>query len=79
MYAAVILGCVDDRITNITQKCMKLSIPWIYGSSKCLQPHENPGSKWENMVAFATKMPQISSPVYTKTKLHYLLTQFILI
>ena len=21
-YAAVILGCVDDRITNITQKCI---------------------------------------------------------
>ena len=63
-YAAVVLGCVDDRITNITQKCIKLTIPWIYGRSKCLLPHQNPGSKWENMVAFATKIPQISSPVY---------------
>ena len=61
-YAAVVLGCGDDRVTNITQKCIKLTIPWIYGSSKCLLPHENPGSKWENMVAFATKIPQISSP-----------------
>ena len=61
-YAAVVLGCVDDRITNITQKCIKLTIPWIYGSSKCLLPHQNPGSKWENMVAFATKIPRISSP-----------------
>ena len=61
-YAAVVLGCVDDRITNITQKCIKLTIPWIYGSSKCLVPLENPGSKWENMVAFATKIPRISSP-----------------
>ena len=26
-YAAVVLGCVDDRITNITQKCIKLAIP----------------------------------------------------
>ena len=26
-YAAVVLGCVDDRITNITQKCIKLTIP----------------------------------------------------
>ena len=26
-YAAVIFGCVDDRITNITQKCIKLTIP----------------------------------------------------
>ena len=25
-YAVVILGCVDDRITNITQKCFKLTI-----------------------------------------------------
>ena len=24
---AVVLGCVDDRITNITQKCIKLTIP----------------------------------------------------
>ena len=61
-YAAVVLGCVDDRITNITQKCIKLTIPWMYGSSKCLLPHQNPGSKWENMVAFATKIPRISSP-----------------
>ena len=62
-YATVVLGCVDDRITNIKQKCIKWTIPWIYGSSKCLLPHENPGSKWENMVAFATKIPRISSPV----------------
>ena len=34
--------------------CTKLTIPRIYGSSKCLLPHEHPGSKWENMVAFAT-------------------------
>ena len=61
-YTTVVLGCVDDSITNITQKCIKLRIPWIYGSSKCFLPHENPGSKWENMVAFATKIPQISSP-----------------
>ena len=61
-YAAVVLGCVDDRITNITQKSIKLTIPWIYGSSKCLLPHQNPGSKWESMVAFATKIPWISSP-----------------
>ena len=26
-YAAVVLGCVDDRITNITPKCIKLTIP----------------------------------------------------
>ena len=26
-YAVVVLGCVDDRITNITQKCIKLTIP----------------------------------------------------
>ena len=26
-YAAVVLGCVDDRITNIIQKCIKLTIP----------------------------------------------------
>ena len=26
-YAAAVLGCVDDRITNITQKCIKLIIP----------------------------------------------------
>ena len=38
-------------------------IPQIYGSSKCLLPHENPGSKRQNMVAFATKIPWISSPV----------------
>ena len=25
-YAVVFLGCVDDRITNITQKCIKLTI-----------------------------------------------------
>ena len=25
-YAAVVLGCVDDRITDITQKCNKLTI-----------------------------------------------------
>ena len=25
-YATVVLGCVDDRITNITQKCIKLII-----------------------------------------------------
>ena len=56
------MGCVDDRSTNITQKCIKLTIPWTYGSSKCLLPHEHPGIKWENMVAFATKIPQISSP-----------------
>ena len=62
-YAAVVLGCVADRITNITQKCIKLTIPWIQGSSKWLLPHENPGGKWENMIAFATKIPQISSPV----------------
>ena len=33
---------------------LKLTILGIYGSSKCLLPHEHPGSKWENMVAFAT-------------------------
>ena len=62
-YATVILilGCVDDCITHITQ-CIKLTIPWIYGSSKCLLPHVNPSSKWENMGAFATKIPRISSP-----------------
>ncbi len=26
-YAAVVLGCLDDRVTNITQKCIKLTIP----------------------------------------------------
>ena len=26
-YASVVLGCVADRITNITQKCIKLTIP----------------------------------------------------
>ena len=53
--AAVVLGCVADRITNITQNaCTKLTIARIYGSSKCLLPHEHPGSKWENKVAFAT-------------------------
>ena len=26
-YAAVVLGCVDGRITNITQKLIKLTIP----------------------------------------------------
>ena len=30
-----------------------------------LLPHQNPGSKCENMVAFATKIPQISSPAVT--------------
>ena len=25
-YAAVVFGCVDDRITNITQKCIKITI-----------------------------------------------------
>ena len=50
--------CIYDGITN----CIKLTIPWIYGSSKRFLPHENPGSKWENMVAFGTKIPQILSP-----------------
>ena len=41
--AAVVLGCVANRITNITKKCMhKLTIARIYGSSKCLLPHEHP-------------------------------------
>ena len=26
-YGAVVLGCVDDPITNITEKCIKLIIP----------------------------------------------------
>ena len=34
--------------------CTKSTIPRIYGSSKCLLPHEHPGRKWENMVSFAT-------------------------
>ena len=28
LYAAVVLGCVDDRIKNITQKCIKLPIQY---------------------------------------------------
>ena len=43
--AAVILRCVADHITNTTQKRIKLTIPCIYGSSKCLLPLEHPGSK----------------------------------
>ena len=30
------------------------TVPCIYGSSKCLLPLEHPGSKWQNMVVFAT-------------------------
>ena len=44
-YAAVVLGSVDDRITKVTQKCIKLTIPRVYDSSKCLLPHEKPGNK----------------------------------
>ncbi len=43
--AAVILRCVADHITNTTQKRIKLTIPCIYGSSKCLLPLEHLGSK----------------------------------
>ena len=46
LAAAVILRCVADRITNTTQNaCVKLTLPCIYGSSKCLLPLEHPGSK----------------------------------
>ena len=31
-----------------------LTIPRIYVSSKCLLPLEHPGSKWQNVVVFAT-------------------------
>ena len=37
-------------------------IPCIYGSSKCLLPLEHPGSKCQNMVAFATVATAISNP-----------------
>ena len=64
LAAAVVVGCVADRITNTTSRGLHkmATIPWIYGSSKCLLPHENLSSKRENMVAFATKLPPISSP-----------------
>ncbi len=56
LAAAVVLRCVADRITDTIDNstCIELTIPCIYGSSKCLLPLEHPGSKCQNMVAFAT-------------------------
>ena len=56
LAAAVVLRCVADRITKLYKHYTKVHAlpPCIYGSSKCLLPLEYPGSKWQNMVAFAT-------------------------
>ena len=46
---AVVLGFVADCIYYKTlnkNACDKLTIASIYGSSKCLLPHEHPGSKF---------------------------------
>ena len=47
MAAAVVLGWVADRITNITKKCMHKinNLAIIYSRSKCLLPLEHPDSK----------------------------------
>ena len=60
-YAAVVLGCEDDRITNITQKQYH---EFMAAANVCYHmriPVANENTS--NMVAFVIKIPRILSPV----------------
>ena len=63
LAVAVVLRCAAVRVTKPTKKpCIELTIPCIYGSRKCLLPLAHPGSKWQNVVAFATVATAIFEP-----------------